>query len=367
MRTFEVNIDWLSFTYKPERSSHLGLKLDTLLLARNKLPIDLFMEEFPTVANFITTYGKEIKGRCNYNYGFQVGVRDNGKYNCNTDFMVLAIICTDTASVEYAFNQGVNVSVPGHYIPKFAELLGLDSDSDDLVKDMFVFLKSHGCQASRIDIACDDFSKKYPAFWYAQRMICGDIISNFSKWSVSSSKRTDGTTFYLGDRKKRFLRIYDKWYESNGEVDSVRYEIESHENYAKSLFNDICDCGVHFDFFDFLFQFLKISDLCPEHDEWFEHFSNGQFNEELPTLSVPKYNVLDQYVINCKFEETVYNYIATQAERFGDSFVINGLHKARDNPTRRNKKLNAFYSNMDLNNSRGDFVRSKFVSYGENF
>ena len=111
MKTFSVNLDWLSFTYKPERSKHLGLKLDTLLLARNKLPFDLFMEEFPGVAAFVTEYGKEINGRCNYNYGFQVGVRDNGTYNCNTDFMVLAIMCTDTASLDYAFKQGVNVSV----------------------------------------------------------------------------------------------------------------------------------------------------------------------------------------------------------------------------------------------------------------
>lgn len=368
MDTFKASLDWLTFTYKPERS-HWGaaLKLDTLQHSREKLPIDYFMEEFPSVASFIKENGREIRGRFNYNFGYQVGVRSNGSYNANTDFVVLAVMCTDTASREYAVKQGVNVSVPGHYIPKFCELLGLEGDSDDSIALLFNFLRDHGCSASRIDLALDDFSKRYSAFWYGQRMMNGDIISNFSKYSIVSSLRDTGSTFYLGDRKKRYLRIYDKWYESKGEVDSVRYEIESHENYAKQLFNDICDIGMHFNFFDFLLQFLKISDLCPDHDEWFEHFRQGQFSEELPTLTIPKFNVMDQYIINSKFEESVYNFIASQAEFFGDDFVILKLHKARDNPTKRNKKLSAFYSNMDLNHSRGEFIRRSFVSYGENF
>ena len=154
MDTFKASLDWLTFTYKPERS-HWGaaLKLDTLQLSREKLPIDYFMVEFPSVADFIKEHGTEIRGRFNYNFGYQVGVRSNGSYNANTDFVVLAVMCTDTSSREYAVKQGVNVSVPGHYIPKFCELLGLEGDSDDSIALLFNFLRDHGCSASRIDLA----------------------------------------------------------------------------------------------------------------------------------------------------------------------------------------------------------------------
>lgn len=64
-------------------------------------------------------------------------------------------------------------------------------------------------------------------------MINNQITTRSREWSFISSTQNGGAgaTFYLGKRgSDRFLRVYDKDYESDGRIPAIRYEFELRKN-----------------------------------------------------------------------------------------------------------------------------------------
>lgn len=369
-----MSLDWLTITYKPQNSTDSRIQLmltnpegsykvdEEVMHVYSMLPIDYLWIELPSLHAFCLDHAKEMpKGRFNYNSGLFAG-----SGNGYTDFMILYCRCTDTAGLDYAFRQGVNISIPGHYIKTFAEVLGFDTDVDDFIPQFFSFLRDHGFHASRIDIAFDDFSKTVRPFQIGQEMFNSNVISKYRNWSFTGSEHQIGCTFYIGDRKQKMLRIYDKDYESKGTVDSVRYEAEFHEKHAKHLFNEIADNTFNFNFkTSILDTFFKLSTLSTLSDIWDQLWSKGQFSEE---LDIRPFKAKEAYAYNCKFETTVVNFMATLAEHYGDRWILNKLHLARDNPDRRNKKLEAFLSNCDIVGARSDYIDDVGIfCYGDVF
>lgn len=279
-------IDWLAFTYKPD----INLFEDRFGKgsAAGLTDIDMFFIEFPEfdalkseflILNTFSHYEKVI--------GF-LGVSDTCRISFNTP---------DYTSVA----MGVNVSVPSHGLEWLFELFGLKKDDDDAVQQLFSILKYRQCSCSRIDLCFDDYTKTFRPSNYIAWWFSGSIRSHFRKIQTASSGREVGNTFYLGSRSTgRYLRIYDKDVESNGEIDAVRYEFELHVKYAKDMFEYLIEHScIEFD--SYLRTFLEVIDptTCPSNKsycsllpEWEEWLRNHKFNEELGNKTeIPQYTL----------------------------------------------------------------------------
>jgi len=190
--------------------------------------------------------------------------------------------------------MGVNVSVPSHGLEWLFGLFDLNIDDDDAVQKLFLLLKERHCHCSRIDLAFDDFGKTFRPSHYITWWFNGNFRSKFRKMQIASTSRDIGNTFYLGSRKTgKMLRIYDKDFESDGVIDAVRYEFELHVDYARDMFQYLCDHAV-VDFIAYLRTYFDICELKYKKDgsldsrnkdkwsllpEWKEWLDNLDFSE----------------------------------------------------------------------------------------
>jgi DNA relaxase NicK len=103
-----------------------------------------------------------------------------------------------------------------------------------------------GFKATRIDVRLDDFTKALTPTLVREAFERYDVTGFNSQtqgeWIASSSRGAPlNETFYIGKRGKsgsgKFVRCYTKWLESNGQVDSNRFEVEFSQHYAKQLFH----------------------------------------------------------------------------------------------------------------------------------
>lgn len=207
MKVSNFSIDWLSFTF-------------------NNHSYDLlhdFWTAFPELSAyrsdmFIVSGGKYTHGLC-YENDFTIRFDDSIDSKGNLT------------------RKGVNVEIPSHGLENFFKLFQVTN-----VRDMFILLNERGCLPSRIDLAFDDFQKVYKPSYYYKKFLNGCLITRMRTVKmVHSGDGSGGETFYLGDRRKRMLRIYDKSIESSGKIDSIRYEIEIHANAARSFFYHLID------------------------------------------------------------------------------------------------------------------------------
>lgn len=267
-----TTVDWISFTHVPEETEDL---------------LNEFYADFPELHEFVITHEHIHMFDRHYEFAYMVDNTLLFKFD----------------SKENQYQAGVNVQVPSHGLRDFARLLGIDPDSDGAAVEIFKILKARHCRLSRLDLAYDDYSRTFRPLDFNKWMCNRQIISRSKKWSYVSSARENGSnygdTFYLGSRSGKFLRIYDKDIESNGEINAVRYELELHSENARPCLDYICDHG-KINLGDILFRnnpVLKVvvsdadsndsniyrRDLLPE---W-EKFINLEFSEELtPVLPV---------------------------------------------------------------------------------
>jgi DNA relaxase NicK len=81
-------------------------------------------------------------------------------------------------------------------------------------------------QCSRLDIALDDYDKYLDPSLMVEAIEANDY-AGFRVASFIRNLSNDGFTLYLGSREsEHFVRYYNKSAESNGEVDSYRFESE---------------------------------------------------------------------------------------------------------------------------------------------
>lgn len=244
MQDYFLKLDWLGFTYRcPKDPNYAG-----------KLPIDFFLEAFPELKPlFVECVITKI--RSHYNVTLVYGSAD-----LYIGFNVLHD-GDSPSQVENLFNVGVNVQVPSHFLESFFNIFGFDINDDLVVPDFFKMLIGRGCQLSRLDLNWDDFNyrKTYTAFDYCKAYYNGLIETRFTPQCIG--KKNTGCTIYFGSLKKRtkLLRIYDKFAESKGELDVVRYEFEFHSDDARDMASFICnECPAGLDFSKLLFNFFKL-------------------------------------------------------------------------------------------------------------
>lgn len=229
-RTGNFVMDWLEFTYRPSYNGEGDLWSE-------------FMEDFPEFQSYIEHMVMLEKGMHWYTSVLAFG----------RDFMIL-------------FNgdrpeMGVHVQFPGSGMHKLCEVFGLEGTTDFVsVAPLFKKLKERDCKISRLDLCYDDFDYRnhFTPHDFGLFAMQKRISTSTNKMQFISSTQTKGATFYLGSRGgERYLRIYDKSYESKGAIDSVRYELQLRGAQACAIFNHINE-GKQFSFADLLCSMFNV-------------------------------------------------------------------------------------------------------------
>ena len=172
--------------------------------------------------------------------------------------------------------MGVHVTFPGHGIWKISDIFGLgDLSEHEAARKIFKILDERNCEITRLDLAYDDYTKTFTPRDFSRWMDQERITTDSRVWSYIASARNSGDTFYLGKRgRDRFLRVYDKNYESKGKYDCIRYEFELKKDWARVVQNHVINDKV-FCFADLLDSMFTIKeDYEWSHEYWYDEKGN---------------------------------------------------------------------------------------------
>jgi len=99
----------------------------------------------------------------------------------------------------------------------------------------------HGGKATRCDVALDDYQRIVSPAVVQETLQSADVVTHAQKVLTQQggcvgSPELTGATVYLGaPASRQRLRIYDKGLESGGEMDCVRWELESRKEAAETM------------------------------------------------------------------------------------------------------------------------------------
>lgn len=367
----DIALDWLSFTFLPEVDNSLVITDPDFPSGRKKLPIDLFFELFGSrFTSFVTDFGVwSGKGKHYYSRCISVKCPSNNDLKLKgytTDFQILYCVPDDGINTDYAYRMGVNVSIPSHFLRAFFKLIGFDFDN---IKEFFIWSKNHNIKFSRIDICWDDFSMTYTPHDYARDWMAGNIVSNYSKCEFITSEQTQGGTFALGSRDTKYMRIYDKNFESKGSVPAIRYEFMYTDKWARSFAEIICLNNLKIDFKSlildwfrvvgepFTYNFYKEKKDSPTRQDWLE-FLKHKFSEQLQVVKVRPRSCKDFKRLNMNYARSCFRYVYTFQTLFGHEIYDNELALIRGKPDNFTPSLKAFYDSLIVSS---DYVVDNYI------
>lgn len=281
----EFRLDWLGFTFKPTPENFSDFDLYNLSVGYdNGNLLDAFYSLFPEIHDFILSCSEDL-----------IKFRPGNHYQVAIDACDYFCISFDESS--HALDKGLNIQVPSHGLEKFFEIMKIDfNDSKKAVYNMVHLLYDRCCQLSRIDLCLDDYTKMFRPHDYEAWFTQGIISHNFSSRAFFHSSNGAETLYFGKMRSDKFLRIYDKFLESNGKIDSVRYEFELHGRPLKQLALFLLEN--EFDFGKYLLSWFKVHDpeklqknetnksKCPILPEW-EKWLELEFSEVPTPIKIP--------------------------------------------------------------------------------
>lgn len=233
-----LKLDWIGFTYKPDHVSDECTPFTQFLMMFPE-----FDERLLTVPSFRTCYTNTLV-YCDIVLSYNI-------FDENVDAITRTRL----------WEMGVNVQVPSHCLDMFFEMFGLDYKSEYAFRDIIKLLIKRKCKFSRIDVCYDDYDKIFKADYYIKKRADG-LIATPCRTVTMVSGGDFGSTIYFGSLKKRnkLLRIYDKFAESGGEIDAVRYEFEYHNEMAQALVDKLFEFDGKLPFFEMLISVCRIVD-----------------------------------------------------------------------------------------------------------
>ena len=134
----------------------------------------------------------------------------------------------------------VLLSFPGKFWSHFTSLVD--------IWDVWKTLRDFGLRSTRADSALDDYTKVVK-FNQLQQAIQANNYTGVKKCNIIENWQQDfigfmgGWTVYLGSKQSdKMLRVYDKFSESNGLINSIRWEAVFKDDRANWVFNQFIDC-----------------------------------------------------------------------------------------------------------------------------
>lgn len=326
-----LDLDWLGFTFKPDVT--IGLS-----------PLDQFWNMFP---EFDRNLLSDVSFRTLY----------TNTYNYCGMFISFNTFTSDLTESQCSrfWGMGVNVQIPSSMLGFFFDLLGIDITCTNSFALLLKELATRHCKPSRIDLCYDDYSKSYDVSYYRLKNALKLIQTPYMVTLMG--RDSQGLTMYFGSLKKRskLLRIYDKWLQSNGEIDAVRYEFEFHNDDAVHMADLICDQfsdGVPF--VELLLGFVRVKDAqsverCARiqdakiDEEWINTLNN---NLTLScVIKVPSSDPQFHSELNHYIEVQALSSIAGYVKCYGRTALLELIRDALKH-NRVSKKYQAFYNKL---------------------
>jgi len=129
-------------------------------------------------------------------------------------------------------NRDVHLVMPG----QACGMVGEES-----MRSLLRYVMVHGGHASRIDVKADDYEKTITPAFVREQLTGGDTVTHakhgleLTEFEIKPGGADTGSTVYLGSAKSRQrIRIYDKGMESGGEIDAIRWELQTRKAAAVS-------------------------------------------------------------------------------------------------------------------------------------
>lgn len=357
----ELKLDWLTFTFKP--------------------PMDVLEETGKSYLDSFKAFFPEFDEVWENTYIFQG----------NRCFYDIVLIFNDLIRISFnnmdnPMDMGLNISVPAHGLPWLMEIFKLENEFT-CVYDLFKILDDRYCHATRIDVAFDDFTKTFSPNYYGTKFIeremfndgkeCNYITTKYRRMNFVTSESTQGSTFYLGSRQSgRMMRIYDKNYESHGEIDSVRYEIELHKDYAQAFVKMMLEDAEkrEFNFGSMMLGMFRIiqhdtlsekakCSIDPEWDAWMKKMFFDNEETYVMKLSLNNNYATSFYRSAEYFNNSLLNLVTTIWHVFGTEMFFNQLHEnyKKGLPDKYTHMVNNFLSRFnDDEKAASAFLRHQF-------
>lgn len=253
-----IKIDWLSFVFKAndeDKATYSNIW-------------EAFISRFPEIEDILDETVIMTTGKNYYSAGV---LWNDGISICWDDRDTTGDFYFYSGKQLEPWEHGVYVSFPAHGLHYLSQIVGLSDKNLDLdgnfadIKPILQVLKDRQCELSRLDIAFDDTTRTFVPRDFFRYWDNNQVQSPCHNYTFCGSK---GTTFYVGSRRNKILRIYDKTVESKGEIDAIRYEIEMHNRYARDVSEMIL--SDNFNFFELLqkwFIRLKSPATCESLNE----------------------------------------------------------------------------------------------------
>lgn len=121
--------------------------------------------------------------------------------------------------------------------------------ADGLYRLVYDLIMTYRGQFSRIDLCWDDYKRRITPLEIAEFANEGLFTGFRSQIHLCKRKRNGevlSDTINFGSRGSgtgKFLRIYDKYLESGGKVDCIRYEVQFSKNRSKAIGIKLATCG----------------------------------------------------------------------------------------------------------------------------
>lgn len=110
------------------------------------------------------------------------------------------------------------------------------------VREFLQLLRGYGCKATRFDVAIDDYGKTISFDQVREALDQGNLKYFLSGSDVSGWGKNTGDCIYFGSRQSdKFGRYYNKFVESDGEIDAYRWEAEFKGADADMVFCKLAD------------------------------------------------------------------------------------------------------------------------------
>ena len=125
-----------------------------------------------------------------------------------------------------------HVSLPGQACGMFSEVS---------MRSFLRYAQIKNAKCTRLDINLDDYERIVSPLQVEEASQGPDIVTHVHRGMTQrgfaiGTAETTGVTVYIGQPSSRQrLRVYDKGLESNGEIDAVRWELQSRHEAAETL------------------------------------------------------------------------------------------------------------------------------------
>lgn len=120
----------------------------------------------------------------------------------------------------------------------------LSAMSHELLWEFIQACKHFDMRPTRVDVAIDDYARRLDFSVIREALVLGNV-KHFSKFKAIDSGLTGlaarpASTIYFGSRfSDKISRLYDKYPESKGLIDAIRFETEFKDEYAVQVFEII--------------------------------------------------------------------------------------------------------------------------------